>query len=97
MIEKQMNIKTYPTRTGKEVGFEPSPKRVRVRFGGEYIADSKRAHLLLPGGPPIYYFPREDVRMDFLELSNHREHSELLGDATYWNVKSGNRIEANAA
>jgi uncharacterized protein (DUF427 family) len=85
------------TRTEKEVGFERSPKWVRVRFGGEYIADSKRAYLLLPGGPPTYYFPREDVRMDFLEPSHYRERSDLLGEARYWNVRSGNRVESNAA
>jgi uncharacterized protein (DUF427 family) len=35
--------------------------------------------------------------MDFLEPSNYRGHTELLGDATYWNVKAASRIEENAA
>lgn len=90
-------MKTYATRTQKEVGFEPSLKWVRVRFGNEYVADSKRAHLLIPGGIPFYYFPRADVRMDLLEPSHHRQHSEYLGDAFYWNVRAGGRTAENAA
>ncbi len=46
---------------------EQSPRWVRVKFGGETIADSKRAILAYESGRlPVYYFPQEDVRMDLL-------------------------------
>jgi uncharacterized protein (DUF427 family) len=90
-------MKTYTTKTEKEVGFEKSPKWVRVRFGNEYVADSKRAYLLIPGGIPFYYFPKEDVRMGFLEPNTHHEHSDFLGDAIYWNVKANGKVAENAA
>jgi uncharacterized protein (DUF427 family) len=90
-------MKSYPTRSGKIVGIEPSPKWVRVRFGDQFVADSRRAHLLLPGGPPVYYFPRKDVRMDLLEPSGLTEVSELLGRASFWNVKTGGRTAENGA
>lgn len=66
-------------------------------FNGEFIADSKRACLLLPGGPPYYYFPREDVRMDRLEPAGQRQENRLLGEATFWTVKAGERTAPNAA
>ena len=55
--------------------FEDSPRRVRVMFNGETIADSKRVKLLHETGHlPVYYFPEEDVRMGLLEESNHTTH-----------------------
>jgi uncharacterized protein (DUF427 family) len=90
-------IQKHITGAGQEIVFEPSPKWVRVMFGGEFIADSKQAHLLSPGGPPIYYFPKQDVRMDLLQPSDFTEQSLTLGDATYWTVKVGKRIAENAA
>lgn len=79
-----------------QIGFEPSPKWVRILFGGQFIADSRRARLLLPGGPPYYYFPREDVRMNLLEPTDHSEQTPLLGKASFWTVKIGEHVAQNA-
>ncbi len=57
------------------VGFVRSPKRVRVRFAGETVADSVEAMLMRETGHvPVYYFPREDVRMDLMAPTAHRTH-----------------------
>jgi uncharacterized protein (DUF427 family) len=78
--------------------FEDSPRRVRVMFGGETIADSKRVKLLHETGHlPVYYFPEEDVRMALLEESGHTTHCPFKGDASYWSVRVGNRVSENAA
>ena len=48
---------------------EPTPRWVRVRAGGEWVADSRRALLLAwygPGRLPTYCIPGEDVRSDLL-------------------------------
>jgi uncharacterized protein (DUF427 family) len=77
--------------------FEDSPRRVRVMFGGETIADSKRAKLLHETGHlPIYYFPEEDVRMDLLEESDHTTYCPFKGDASYWSVRVGDNVSENA-
>ena len=61
-----MQSKTNPDY---KVLLEPSPRRVRVAFNGETIADSTNAHLLFETRHlPVYYFPRADVRMDLLAL-----------------------------
>ena len=90
-------MKSFTAKKGRVVGFEPSPKWIRVLFGGEFIADSKRVHLLLPGGPPYYYFPKEDVRMDVLKKTAHTEYSSLLGEASFWTVGVGDKVAEDAA
>lgn len=90
-------MKSFTAKNGVPIGFEPSPKWIRVMFGGEFIADSKRAHLLLAGGPPYYYFPKEDVKIDFLEQTTHTEYSPLLGEASFWSVKVKDRVAEDAA
>ncbi len=48
---------------------EPTPRWVRVKIGGEWVADSRRALLLIQYGPgrlPTYCFPPDDVRRDLL-------------------------------
>ncbi len=80
------------------VEVEPSPRWVRVAFNGATIADSKRTRLLREtGARPIYYFPREDVRMDLLERSDQRTHCPYKGDASYWSVRVGDRVAEDAA
>lgn len=83
-------------KNGYQIGFELSPKWVRVMLGGEFIADSKGVHLLIPGGPPFYYFPKDDIRMELLQPSDYTEQSPILGDATYWTIKVGDRITHDA-
>jgi uncharacterized protein (DUF427 family) len=51
---------------------EPTPRWIRVRAGGEWIADSRRALLLSwhgPGTLPTYCLPAEAVRTDLLTRS----------------------------
>ena len=63
--------------------FEDSPRRVRVMFGGETVADSKRAKLMHETGHlPVYYFPREEDRLDLLQESDHATHCPFKGDAS---------------
>ena len=79
-----------------EIGFEPSPKWVRVMLGGKFIADSKRVLLLQAGGSPRYYFPKEDVRMDLLEPISEDEQTPL-GKASFWTVRVGGRVAEKGA
>jgi len=74
----------------------PVPKRIRVFLSSRLIADSTRT-MLLRGRPPVYYFPREDVKMDFLKKSNHNNQSEKYGKARHWHVDVDEQIAVNAA
>jgi len=77
---------------------EPSRRRMRVKFAGEWIADSERAILLHePGHYPVAFFPREDVRADALvredRITQHRE----LGATSWYTVSAGDQRSARSA
>ncbi len=51
-----------------KVVIESSPRRVRVVFNGETVADSSRMKMMHETRHlPVYYFPVDDVRMDLLD------------------------------
>jgi uncharacterized protein (DUF427 family) len=80
-----------------QISVEPSPKRVRVIANGKTVADTLGARLLFETRHmPVYYFPREDVRMDLLEPTNHRTRCPYKGEASYWSLKIGDRTVENA-
>ena len=39
--------------------------------------------------PPVYYFPRKDVKTDRLVRSSHHTHCPFKGDASYYSFKNG--------
>ena len=78
--------------------FEPSPRRVRVFFNREVIADSKAMMLLgVPGRIPVYYFPKADVRTDLLQPGDREPESDRRGEALFWDVRVGEAGAENAA
>ena len=79
------------------ITFERSPRRVRVKFAGEYIADSTDAHLLFETRHlPVYYFPRKDVRFDLLVPTDHRTYCPYKGDCSYFSIPLGGARSVNA-
>jgi uncharacterized protein (DUF427 family) len=71
---------------------KPAGERVQVTLGGEVIADSAEAIRLEEGRyPPVYYFPRKDVRMDRLERSTHETYCPFKGTASYYSFKGGTK------
>lgn len=77
--------------------FEEFPRRVRAVFGSETVFDTRHGKLLHESGIlPKLYVPTEDMRADLLEPTDHRTHCPFKGDATYWNVRVGDRCAENA-
>lgn len=70
--------------------------RLQVWFAGAPIADTTHGSCVLEtASPPVYYFPQEDVRRDFLNPMIHTTLCEWKGVATYWNISiRGRRQEA---
>lgn len=76
--------------------FESIPKRVRVKFNHKVLADSQHVYLLLETGHiPVYYFPEEDIRTEFLEPSGHKQTTDK-GTAHHWHIQIGDRKAKNA-
>ena len=79
------------------VDLDPSAERVRVRFAGEVIADSeKTVWVRETRHDPVVYFPREDVSFEHLERTDHKTFCPFKGDASYWTIRVGDRLEENA-
>jgi uncharacterized protein (DUF427 family) len=93
-VARESGFKTNPDY---KILFERSPRRVRVEFNGETIADSTAAHLLFETRHlPVYYFPRADVRMDLMTPTDHHTFCPYKGTAAYWTLKVGERTAENA-
>lgn len=74
-----------------------SPRHVRVFFGGQVIADSKRAKLVREAEVlPAYYFPKVDVRTDLLVPSRHKSRCPVKGEASYWSARAGDKNAENS-
>lgn len=72
-----------------------APNTVRVLFEGHEIADSDDVLVLREANyPPVFYFPRDDVRMAFLRRTDKVTHCPYKGDASYFTIyRDGNLIE----
>jgi uncharacterized protein (DUF427 family) len=71
---------------------EPLRRRLRVRFAGEWIADSEDVVLLHePGRYPVAYFPLADVRSGILVSENRTTQHRDLGDTAWFTVSVGDR------
>lgn len=83
--------------TGSAILWDPVPQRIRAVIAGETIADSTGVHLLHEHGHlPVYYFPPGDVRDELLEPTDHHTRCPHKGEASYWTIKAGRRVEENA-
>lgn len=76
----------------------PADGRVRVVFNGEVIADSRDAIRLDESKyAPVYYLPRNDVKMERLARTTHLSHCPFKGEASYYALSSGGETVADAA
>ena len=72
--------RAYEVGAAKGIGdhlaaLEPTPKRIRVTFGDETIADTTNAVIMHETRhQPVYYLPIADVRMDLLEKTDRTTH-----------------------
>ena len=75
----------------------PSRERVRVRFNGQVVADSKRALVLQEAAyKPVLYIPREDAQMALLSRTTNSTHCPYKGDASYYTIRAGDKTSENA-
>ena len=85
------------TAPSYRITIAPSPKRVKVVFNGTVIADSSKALVMHETRlAPIYYLPRDDVRMEHLERTEHHTHCPFKGNAAYWTIRVGDKAAENA-
>jgi uncharacterized protein (DUF427 family) len=77
---------------------EPLRRRMRVKFGGTWVADSEDVVLLHePGRYPVAYFPMGDISPDVLEPSDHTTQHQDLGATSWYTVRAGTHSKPRAA
>ncbi|HWA62760.1 MAG TPA: DUF427 domain-containing protein [Caulobacteraceae bacterium] len=74
-----------------------NPKRVRARYRGHVIADSAGALTLKEAAyKPVFYFPRDDVSMEFLHRTEHHTFCPYKGEASYYSLMMDGDLVENA-
>jgi uncharacterized protein (DUF427 family) len=77
---------------------EPLRRRMRVKFGGEWIADSDDVVLLHePGHYPVAYFPLGAVTEGVLDPAEHTTRHRDLGTTSWYTVRAGTGSTPRAA
>ena len=65
----------------------PNPKRLRVTFAGQVVAETSRALTLQEASyPAVQYIPREDANMALLSRTARSTHCPYKGDASYYSL-----------
>ena len=90
--EEDEEVFVHPRDPYTRVDTVHSSRSVRVEVDGETVAETKRPVLLFETGLPTrYYIPKLDVRMDLLESTDTVTHCPYKGDASYWNLRLGDK------
>jgi uncharacterized protein (DUF427 family) len=77
---------------------EPLRRRMRVRFGGTWIAESEHVLLLFePDRYPVAYFPEADIISGALQLNEHTTRHRDLGLTGWYDVSAGEQSAPRAA
>ena len=83
---------------GRMLFAEPLRRRMRVRFGGGWIADSEDVVLLHePGRYPVAYFPLGDIAGGALQPGGHTTRHADLGATAWFTVRAGEHSRPRAA
>jgi uncharacterized protein (DUF427 family) len=77
---------------------EPLRRRMRVRFGGTWIADSEHVLLLFePGRYPVAYFPETDISPNTLQRTEYTTQHKDLGLTSWYTVTAGKHSAVRGA
>jgi uncharacterized protein (DUF427 family) len=86
-LEEDQPLVAHPRDPFKRIDTLPSSRHVVVSLDGSVLADTRQAVALLETHLPTrWYVPRDDVRMDLLEPSDHRTACAYKGHATYFSL-----------
>jgi uncharacterized protein (DUF427 family) len=97
-FEEDEEVFTHPRDPHTRVDILPSSRHVRVEVDGVTIAGSGSPRLLFETGLPVrYYLPKTHLRMDLLMPTDTVTHCPYKGQAEYWSVRAGDRVNEDLA
>lgn len=66
-------------------------RKLTLKYNNEIIVDSKRALILKEVAKsvydPVFYFPKEDIKVELEREPQRNSFCPIKGEATYWNRK----------
>jgi len=90
-LESVLNYPTPPK-------LERTSRHLKVEFAGEIVAETRNSfRVLQTNHPPVYFFPPDDVRREYVVVGTGEVHCEWLGDALRLSVRVGSRFSEHAA
>lgn len=86
-----------PPDIHQRISLKQNPRRVRALYQNHVIADSDEVIVLEEEGlPPVQYFPREDVSMEYMTRTERHSHCPYKGDASYYTILMDGAFAENA-
>lgn len=93
-MDNQEIVAHYP----RPPRLEPTTRHLVVKFAGQIVAETRRGwRVLETGHPPTYYFPPQDVRLEWLVPQRRRSYCEWKGLAHYYDIVTPERRAREAA
>jgi uncharacterized protein (DUF427 family) len=84
--------------TNSDIKITPVAATAVVRAGGAVIGETANALRVTVGGAePVYYFPRNDIGMMFLDQNDQRMTDPDLGEAVQFDIVTKSTTIKNAA
>ena len=66
-------------------------RKLTLKYNDEIVAESERALILKEVGKsvydPVFYFSKEDIKVELDREPQRNSFCPIKGDATYWNLK----------
>jgi uncharacterized protein (DUF427 family) len=92
-LEEEEEVFGHPRDPFKRVDIRRSSRHICVTLDGQLLADSRQPLLVFETGLPVrYYLPREDVRMDLLQPSDHRTVCAYKGEASHLSAAGAENV-----
>lgn len=68
-------------------------RKLTLKLGNKILVESTNAIILKEVGKtvmnPVFYFPKEDIKLDLISDPSRSTYCPIKGDASYWNVAGG--------
>jgi uncharacterized protein (DUF427 family) len=97
-FEEDEEISVHPRDPYHRVDVRTGSRHVKVKVGGETVAQSGRPKVLFETGlSPRYYLPPEDVNTGLLSPSETVTHCPYKGTASYWSAEIGGETVEDVA
>jgi uncharacterized protein (DUF427 family) len=86
-LEEDEELMGHARDPFKRIDARRTSRQIRIRVGGEVVAETRRGVALFETGLPTrWYIPRDDVSAELTRNDGHRTTCAYKGHATHWDA-----------